>query len=110
MKYKVTSNIKLASSLMLRYIIDYYGGQTEVARLNKLTRQLVQTFVGYGYVPLSTVYSVAVTLKVPIWALSYTKLMEVFGENTPALDTVIKDLKILTPEQKEQLLKLYRKK
>jgi len=110
MRYKVNSHIKLASSLMLKYIIEYYGGKSEVARMSKLTRQVVQTFGNYGYVPLSTVYSIAVALKVPIWGLSYAKLMEVFGENTPSIDTILKDLKILSTEQKEQILKICKKK
>src|SRR6187431_1835952 len=110
MKYKVNQDLKKAAALLLKMIIDYYEGTTEVAKATKRSRQVVHSFLTYGYIPLQQSYHFARALKVSVWAVSYVKLLEVFAEQSTPFETVVTDLPILSAEQKTQILKLVKKK
>ena len=110
MKYKVPANIVTSSKLLLLLIIKNLGGSSEVGRRSGFTRQAIYNFEVEGYVPLVQVYSLAKSLKLKVWHLSYFKLMEVFGIETPDFESLIKRLSILTDEDKGKILKVYRNK
>lgn len=111
MKYKVPANITNASKLLLKVIIKKYGGSTKVGDLTGFTRQAVHNFETEGYVPLIQVYSIAKALKLKVWHLSYFKLMEVFGPETPDFEVLVKRLStvVLDDDDKEKILKVYKK-
>lgn len=107
MKFKVTSNITNASALLLSIIFDRLGGSTEVGNRVGLERQNIHNFEVNGYVPLKQVYSIAKDLKLKVWHLSYSKLMEVHGNDTPHMPALVKELKFLTNDDKDKILKVY---
>jgi len=105
MTYVISDDLKKKAKLLLEYIIEYYGGYAEVGAKTNSVRQRIYTYIVYGYVPLSNVYTIAKPLKVSVWALSYVKLAEVFGEQSPSFEKVVNDLKFLDPKIKARLLK-----
>lgn len=107
--YKVPKNIKRASKLLLKYVIHNSGGQSAVALKCKISRQLVKTFLDYGYVPLTRVYDVSKNLGINLYVLSYSRLMEVFGEKIIAFSLLLEGLP-LTDVQKEHVLNVFNKK
>ncbi len=109
MTYKVPSNIKSAAKLLLTLLIEQHGGQSEVGRLCRLPRQTLFTSVTKGYVALPLTYTIAKKLKTDIWTLSYVKLMEVFGENSPEFSDIIIDCS-LSSNEKEKIMNIYRRK
>lgn len=107
MKYRITDNVTKASALLLKAIVEQYGGYSEVARLAKTSRQAINNYINYGHTPLIKVYSIARSLKVSVWALSYVKLLEVFGEQSVPFETVLKELN-LNKATKDSILKTYK--
>jgi len=103
--YVVPDSIKRKAKLLLDYIIEYHGGYAEVGAKTNSVRQRIYTYIVYGYVPLSNVYTIAKPLKVSVWALSYVKLAEVFGEQSPSFESVVNDLSFLDAKIKAKLLK-----
>jgi hypothetical protein len=107
MRFKVSSSIENASKLLLRTIIERLEGTTNVGNMVGLLRQDIHKFKTEGYVPLKQVYSIAKDLKVKVWHLSYYKLMEVHGNDSPHMSTLVKELPFLTKEDKAKILKVY---
>lgn len=110
MKFKVPSNIENASKLLFRTIIERLDGSTAVGNTVGLERQFIHNFQVYGYIPLKQVYSIAKHLKLKVWHLSYYKLMEVHGHDSPSITSLVKELAFLTKEDKDKILKLYNSK
>lgn len=110
MKYKVPIATVNASKLLMTTLIKNFGGSTEVGNKCGLSRQAINNFETEGYVPLVQVYSIAKTLRLKAFHLSYYRLMEVFGELTPDFELLVKNLKSLSVEDKSNILKVYKKK
>lgn len=109
MRAKVPASIIVASKLLFSTLVEKYGGSSEVGRKTGLSRQYVNNFIVNGYVPLIQVYSIAKALKLSVWHLSYYKLMEVFGSESPNFRKLVHDLTILTKDEKERILKVLKK-
>lgn len=109
MKYKVSSSILNASKLLLRAIIDNFGGTTKVGNAVSMERQAIHNFYAQGYVPLTQVYSFAKNLKLKVWHISYFKLLEVHGDDAPHIADLIKDCELLSKEDKAKILKAFKK-
>lgn len=109
MKFKPPASTVSASKLLLRTLINNLGGSTVVGNAVKLKRQAVYNFEVTGYVPLTQLYSVAKDLNLKIWHLSYYKLLEVHGHDAPHFPTLVKDLDMLSKEDKARILKVYNK-
>lgn len=109
MKFKVSSNVMNASKLLFCIILDRLGGSTIVGRKIGLSRQAVHNFEISGYCPLKQVYSIAKDLNLKVWHLSYYKLMEVHGYDTPHFPDLVKELSFLTQADKAKILKAYGK-
>lgn len=109
MKYKVPSNIINASRLLLKALVEHHGGSSEVAEKIGTARQAVHIFERNGYVPLVQVHSVAKILHCKVWHLSYVKLMEVFGKETPDFRILVNKITVLPKEVKDKILTAYNK-
>lgn len=110
MKYKVPKNIVDASKLLVSAIIDALGGSSDVGKKCGCSRQKIYNYEEYGYIPLKEVYSIAKALNVKVWHLSYAKLMEVHGLSTPNFEILVNTLNILSGEDKNKILKVYKKR
>jgi hypothetical protein len=102
MSYVVPENLIEASKELCKSILAAGGGHSAVANSIGCDRQYVYQWGKQGYVPLAKVYDVATVLNVSEWAVSYHKLMEVFGEKAPELETVLEN----TPLAAEALVRI----
>jgi len=109
MKYKVSANATNASKLLFRQLITNLGGSTKVGNAVDLQRQAIHNFYVQGYVPLTQVYSIAKKLKLKVWHLSYYKLLEVHGDDAPQIPELLKELDVLSKEDKAKIMNAYKK-
>jgi len=103
MGYVVPKNIIKASSLLCQSILTASGGASAIANTLDWDRQYVHKYMQRGYIPLVQVYDISQLLKVSEWTISYHKLMEVFGEGSPKIETVIRESGLL-PAEKRRIL------
>lgn len=107
---KIPANLKSAAKLLLNFIIQKYGGYSEVGRLVGLERQTLHTACTNGAITLTTVHQVAKALGISPWALSYVKLYTVFGKDSADFEGVVNTSSTLSEEDKEKILKVYKKR
>lgn len=104
MSKKITNKLDettiLAAKEMLKLIVDNAGGTTNIGRNSGLSRQNVQNFIDYGFVPLKSVYKICSSLGATPWELSYIKLYEIFANKSPSFASVLKSSKFLTAQDK----------
>ena len=105
---KLTSSRSKAAETLCRSIIEAFGGYSAIANRVDTSRQHVYAADISGCVGLSLVYRMAKELNVSPWTLSYKKLYQVFGEDSPSLETVVKDSPLL-PAEKQSILRLLSK-
>ena len=107
MAYEVPTNVIKASKKLSKCLLLTCGGSSGIANSLGIARQLVFTWMAAGYVPLVKVYEVAQLLNVSPWLLSYHKLMEVFGEESPAFLDVLKSQEALLPADLQKVYSAY---
>ena len=101
---KLTASRARAAKDLCRALIKAFGGFAAIANKIGVTRQHIYAADQVGCVGLSLVYRMAKELNVSPWALSYVKLYQVFGEDSPALETVVRDSPLL-PAEKQSILR-----
>jgi len=100
-----------AQQFLLQAIIKHFGGATKIGKLAeealpniRVTRQLFISWRGLGKVPIKHVFKLARILKVPEYALNYNGMTDFYLKHIP-WDEVVKGVKFLTPEQRQEILK-----
>lgn len=105
MAFQVPKDVVKASKNLCSALLTDAGGASAIANSLDWDRQYIHKFIRIGYVPLTSVYEVSALLRVSPWALSYFKLMEVLGEESPSLKAIIRKTVLLPPE-KERILRM----
>lgn len=91
MSYEVPEHLINASQELCRSILAAGGGHSALANSIGCDRQYVYQWNRQGYVPLAKVHDVSSVLNVSEWAVSYHKLMEIFGLKSPSLHAVLEN-------------------
>lgn len=108
MRYPVPAKLVKASKLLLLLLIENCGGTQATANQVKVSKQGIIHFKNRGYIPLAKIYSIAKDMQESVWALSYFKLYEIFGTDSPDFSNIVVATK-LSSEAKAKVLKIINK-
>lgn len=89
MAYNVPEKTLDTARALCTFILKRCGGASAIANTIGETRQGVATWIGSGDIPHTKIYDVANALDVDPWLLSYHKLMQIFGEKSPTLQSIV---------------------
>lgn len=73
----------LATSRLIKAIVDLYGGPMEFSRIVRTQNQNVNNWMRNGQVPLKHLGKVSRLLGVSAWTLNYPDLLELVGNAKP---------------------------
>jgi hypothetical protein len=106
MPYRIPPKLKKASEALSREVILAAGGSAAVGNSLGIDRRYFHNNLRRGYIPLGNVHDVSEILGVSPWALSYYKLLEIFGKNSPKFLDVLEEANLF-PESVKTILLIY---